>query len=94
MYNILSSVDQTMMFMYSMRIPCIMNVVGGGRIAFFFLSGSPTANKMTSKRTCILHIHGKTTEEVKPFDDNTWRKVNSVHEKRHSTVKKTQSISE
>ena len=42
---------------------------------------------MTSKRTCILHIHGKTTEEVKPFDDNTWRKVNSVHEKRHSTVK-------
>lgn len=42
---------------------------------------------MTDPEICILHLDRKPTEPVKPFDDQTWKKVNDIQNQRHSMYK-------
>ena len=87
MYNILSSVDQTTIFMYSTRIPCIMNVVGGGRIAFFFFF---QVHQQQTKWHQNVHAFSIFTVKL-PKKSNLSTTIHGgkwiLFMKRHSTVK-------
>lgn len=61
---------------------------------FCFLSGWPrdpvaasSNHGICKKKTCVIHLRGKTSDEIKSFDDNTWSKVKSCLEKRRSVFK-------
>lgn len=42
---------------------------------------------MAAQRACILHLRGKSKDEIKAFDDHTWLKVKTVLTRRHTSSK-------
>ncbi len=41
----------------------------------------------SSKRTCVLHLSGKTAEDIREFNKQSWDKVKECNNTRHKMYK-------
>ena len=61
---------------------------GGGSVhASVLVSELWLGVKMTDPEVCMLHLDRNSTETVKPFDDQTWKKVYDIQRQRRSMYK-------